>query len=173
MDRDELTRRILALTKDEKTRLSDFVGRYLSREHDREDAVQETLTIALVNGDSLRPDGDLVAWLMGIAFNVARDMVKLRYRRDARKESLASAENVEGHEASPVASSEADERSKRVHAEVRALPENERVVVELNVFGGLSQTQIAEALGWSLAQVKNRARAAHERLLDRLKDLEI
>ena len=47
---------------------------------------------------------------------------------------------------------------------VQALPFDQRQVVELAYYQGMSQSEIAETLGWPLGTVKTRLRSAMEQL---------
>jgi RNA polymerase sigma-70 factor (ECF subfamily) len=58
--------------------------------------------------------------------------------------------------------------SWRVHRAVESLPEQERSLVELAYWSGLSQSEIAEYVGLPLGTVKTRTRAALRRLADEL-----
>jgi RNA polymerase sigma-70 factor (ECF subfamily) len=69
--------------------------------------------------------------------------------------------------AAPVDPSEAAEQGQeraRVAAALRELPPEQREVVELAYFEGLSQREIAERTGDPLGTVKTRARLALEKL---------
>lgn len=59
----------------------------------------------------------------------------------------------------------------RVHAAVAALPELERVPLELAYWGGRSRSEIAELLGLPLGTVEIRIRSALGRLAARLEGL--
>jgi RNA polymerase sigma-70 factor (ECF subfamily) len=50
------------------------------------------------------------------------------------------------------------------------LPDQERSLVELAYWSGLSQSEIAEYVGLPLGTVKTRTRAALKRLADELED---
>jgi RNA polymerase sigma-70 factor (ECF subfamily) len=56
----------------------------------------------------------------------------------------------------------------RVHRALGELPEQERKLVELAYWGGLSQSEIAEFVGIPLGTVKTRTRSALSRLADAL-----
>ena len=58
----------------------------------------------------------------------------------------------------------------RVHSALEVLPEQERSLVELAYWGGLSQSEIAEYLSIPLGTVKTRTRSALRRLADELED---
>ncbi len=58
--------------------------------------------------------------------------------------------------------------SWRVHRAVQELPANEREVLELAYWSGLSQSEVARFLGLPLGTVKTRTRTALARLADLL-----
>jgi len=57
-----------------------------------------------------------------------------------------------------------NERGALVLQALRALPAEQRQVLVLSYFGGLSQTAIAQTLGWPLGTVKKRIRLGLEKL---------
>jgi RNA polymerase sigma-70 factor, ECF subfamily len=118
--------------------------------------------------------GPLVPWILSIARNRALDMLRRRRRWLRKTERIAQAEgapedNVAStpHEASvpgwPV--------HREVHAALAALPEEQRSVVLLSYFEGLSHREIARRLHQPLGTVKTRMRMAQQRLTERLKHL--
>lgn len=52
------------------------------------------------------------------------------------------------------------------------LPDDEREVIRLNHFAGLSHAEIADHIGIPLGTVKSRSHRAHQRLSELLKHLE-
>jgi len=118
--------------------------------------------------------GPLVPWILSIARNRALDLLRRRRRWWRKTERIAQAQgepedNVAStpHEASvpgwPV--------HREVHAALAALPEEQRRVVLLSYFEGLSHREIARRLRQPLGTVKTRMRMAHQRLTERLKHL--
>lgn len=63
------------------------------------------------------------------------------------------------------------ERRTLVAAALQRLPPEQRQVLELAYFGGLSQTEIADRTGQPLGTVKTRTRLAAQKLRDSLADL--
>ena len=61
--------------------------------------------------------------------------------------------------------------SFRVHGALEGLPEQERVLLELAYWSGLSQSEIADFLNIPLGTVKTRTRSALSRLSDVLEEL--
>jgi RNA polymerase sigma-70 factor (ECF subfamily) len=63
---------------------------------------------------------------------------------------------------------EASERRTHILAALRELPEEQREVLDLGYFQGLSQTEIADATGQPLGTVKTRMRLAMQKLREPL-----
>jgi RNA polymerase sigma-70 factor (ECF subfamily) len=68
----------------------------------------------------------------------------------------------------PLSDLDASERAARVAAALTELPAEQREVLELAYFEGLSQTEIADRLTLPLGTVKTRARLALRKMRDRL-----
>jgi RNA polymerase sigma-70 factor, ECF subfamily len=133
-----------------------------------EDAVQETFASVWRAARSYRPErGPGAPWLYAVARNAIID------RSRVRNEPPAEAPDEPSGEAGPPEQAEAGWTAWRVHRALEELSENERIVLELAYWSGLSQSEIAEYLGIPLGTVKTRTRAALARLADLLeKELE-
>ena len=57
-----------------------------------------------------------------------------------------------------------ESRWRSMHFAVQSLSTDHRKVIELVYYQGLSQSEIAEVLGWPLGTVKTRLRTAMEKL---------
>ena len=68
----------------------------------------------------------------------------------------------------PARGAELSERRVLVRQALLALPPEQREVLELAYFRGLSQSEIAERTGQPLGTIKTRVRLAMEKLRDRL-----
>ena len=106
--------------------------------------------------------GSLMAWLLTIARRTALD----RLRLEARRPALSGGDNPEDlWQNVPESGTFADEaRWRSMHFAIQALSADQRKVLELAYYQGLSQSEIAETLGWPLGTVKTRLRAALEHL---------
>jgi RNA polymerase sigma-70 factor, ECF subfamily len=128
-----------------------------------EDAVQETFASIWRAARSYRPErGPGAPWLYAVARNAITD------RGRARPEPPAEVPDEASSEAGPAERAEASWTAWRVHRALEELSTNERTVIELAYWSGLSQSEIAEYLGIPLGTVKTRTRAALARLADLL-----
>jgi RNA polymerase sigma factor (sigma-70 family) len=127
-----------------------------------EEATQQTFLKAWRAAPSIDPDRELGPWLATIARRVAIDL----YRRESVRPA-AAIEAVSPDDpaltSAPVAA-EAVYEFWEVRRAVSALPEDEREVVRLQHFEGLTHAQIAERLGLPLGTIKSRSHRAHKRL---------
>jgi RNA polymerase sigma-70 factor, ECF subfamily len=133
---------------------------------DADDTLEETFYQAWRQAARFDPArGTVATWLLTIARSRALDRVR-SYRR-LREEPLTPDSAAIG--AVIVAdSAEEAERRERVAEALRTLPPEQREVVELAYFSGLSQTEIAERTGQPLGTVKTRTRLAGQKLRERL-----
>ncbi len=106
--------------------------------------------------------GPFIAWLLTITRRLALD----RLRFEARRPQLSAAEDPEiVWDGLPEPGVDAEEaRWRSMFFAVQALPSDQRQVIELAYYQNLSQSEIAEMLGWPLGTVKTRLRAAMEHL---------
>jgi RNA polymerase sigma-70 factor (ECF subfamily) len=128
-----------------------------------EDAVQETFAAIWRSAKTYRPErGPGAPWLYAVARNAIVD------RARGRQEPAGELPDAVSPEATPDERAETAYVSWRVHRALSELPSNERDVLELAYYGGLSQSEVAEFLGIPLGTVKTRTRAGLHRLADLL-----
>src|SRR5512144_1047713 len=116
----------------------------------------------------LNERGPLLLWLLTIARRTALDRLRLEARRPALsddKDPEDSWEIIPDNNTLPEES-----RWRSLYFAVQALRPEQRQVVELAYYQGLSQSEIAEVLGWPLGTVKTRLRAAMEHLRAKWKE---
>jgi RNA polymerase sigma-70 factor (ECF subfamily) len=130
-----------------------------------EDAVQETFASIWRAARSYKPErGPGAPWLYAVARNAITD------RGRARTETPAEVPEQVSSEPGPADRAEANWTAWRVHRALEGLSPNERTVVELAYWSGLSQSEIAEFLNIPLGTVKTRTRAALHRLAGLLEE---
>jgi RNA polymerase sigma-70 factor (ECF subfamily) len=135
---------------------------------DAEDVVQEVfLRLWRRAGQFDVRRGRFAPWLLA----VARHEVLARLRRRSREQRLALGEDIDRLLAGapdPTVDVEEEawrrERGEIVLRALQALPAEQRRVLVLAYFGGLSQATIADALGWPLGTVKKRVRLGVQKL---------
>lgn len=130
-----------------------------------EDAVQETFASVWRSARTYRPDrGPGGPWLYAVARNAIVD------RGRAKIETPVEPPEERSPLAGPDERAEADWVAWRVHRAFEELPEQERSVLELAYWGGLSQSEVANFLNAPLGTVKTRTRSGLARLADLLEE---
>jgi RNA polymerase sigma-70 factor (ECF subfamily) len=170
----ELARRFAA---GESGAVRDLYARYagpvltvtLARLGDRslaDEAVQETLVKAWRARATFDPGRRLSPWVYTIARRVAADIARRERRRPP---TTALPPSVPAEDVTTLV--DTWEMWEVRHA-LGDLPDEEREVVRLTHYVGLSQSQIAGQLGLPIGTVKSRMHRAHRRLARRLAHLE-
>ena len=135
------------------------IYRVVGPSEDARDLSQEAFLKAYRGLRSFKKDARFSSWLYQIALNVCRD--RLRRRRGRMHLSLDELDE-EGHELavrpgpSPLDLAEARDISQRVARAVAALPDDQREIVVLKEYQGLTFAEIAEVLDVPLSTVKTR-----------------
>jgi RNA polymerase sigma-70 factor (ECF subfamily) len=112
--------------------------------------------------------GSVRTWLLAIARNAAIDWRRTKGKRLAREAVIdEAAELIEDTRVDDRVI--ASLRAERVRAAVAALPDEQRVVLSLAFWSGLSQSEIAERTGTPLGTVKSRVRLGMSKLRERLR----
>jgi len=154
-----------------------------------EDVVQEVFLTLWNRAEHYDPRrGSLPAWLGTIARHRAVDRLRAAGRRprlvslgggpgdesagEALERAAGSGRAGEGFDAAdPVAVLEASEARTAISAALATMPGPEREVILLAYRDDLTQSEIAERLGWPLGTVKTRTRRALARLRGALADV--
>lgn len=128
-----------------------------------EDATQETFAAIWRGAASYRPErGPGAPWIYAVARNAIVN--QMRVRSEPAMEAPDSASDEPG----PPAQAEAEWVRWRVHSALEELPAQQRTLIELAYWSGLSQSEIASQLDLPLGTVKTRTRAALARLAELL-----
>lgn len=142
--------------------------RLLDSQSDAEEVVQETF-VELWNRAAMfdRQRGAAAAWILTMGRNRAIDLVRRRGVRAKVAEELGRLAPAT-IAAEPEAQLSAARDRARIALALAALPPEQRAVVELAYFDGLSQSEIAARTGEPLGTIKGRARLALEKLAAQL-----
>lgn len=154
-----------------------LVSQLVGDPDDADDVLEETFYQAWRHANRYEPSrGTVGTWILTIARSRALDRV--RARRRLREEPLAVA--TEGLDergvleltasVDPSMGAEDSERRERIRAALAMLPPEQRQVLELAYFGGLTQAEIAEHTGQPLGTVKTRMRLAGQKLREQLSE---
>ena len=113
--------------------------------------------------------GDPVAYLFACVKHAALDLRRGGRRRARREEAVASARSETAEDARLfIAPLENEERRRAVEAALGTLPENQREVLVMKLWAGLTFPQIAAALAIPPDTAASRYRYALEKLRGRL-----
>lgn len=128
-----------------------------------EEATQDTFLKLWGRAHMYLPErGSLLIWLLSIARRTALDRLRLEARRPTLSDSNDPAEILQSIPNGESLSEE--DRWRSLYFAVQALPPEHRQVIKLAYYQGLTQSEIAEVLGWPVGTVKSRLRAAMEHL---------
>lgn len=127
------------------------------------DATQQTFIKAWQAATTYDADRELGPWIYAIARRTAIDI----YRKSSR--SVASDE-VDGTSLPP--SLDTIWEVFEVRSAIDQLPDEERQVIKLSHFDGLTHVEIAEHMGIPVGTVKSRSHRAHQRLIELLRHVE-
>ena len=111
-----------------------------------------------------------LAWIMTIARSRAIDRVRAG-RHDQRKEPLEAIGEISAVGISPEEASVHSERQRLVRSALSTLAPEQREVIELAYYSGLSHSEIALKLGQPLGTVKTRTRLGMIKLRDMLRPI--
>jgi RNA polymerase sigma-70 factor, ECF subfamily len=131
-----------------------------------EDATQDTFASLWRSAGRFDPTrGKATSWLFTVARNAIIDGLRRR-----PEPTVDAPPEIPEPGPGPDDAAESEWVSWRVHRALETLPDQERTLVELAYWSGLSQSEIAGHLGIPLGTVKTRTRSALSRLADELGD---
>lgn len=136
---------------------------------DAEDAAQEGFVKAWRALGRFRAGAPFRPWLLQIVANEARNRRRSAGRREHLALRAAAEEPSGGAAPSPEAALLSAETREALLAAVNELPDDQREVVALRYFLGLSEAEVAETLGVPHGTVKSR----NARALERLRGLDV
>lgn len=144
--------------------------RLLGNREEAEEIVQESFLDLWNRAATFEPGaGSAAGWIFTIARNRAVD--RLRARATRRRTLEAVKDEVPPPTVTPERQTESMEARKAVARALAALSPEQRTVIEMAYFDGLSQSEIATRTGSPIGTVKGRTRAALEKLATLTKEL--
>lgn len=163
-----------------KTRLFDYIYRHIGGRQEAEDIFQEVFYRAINNLKYYRKEGRFRAWLFKIALNICIDHI-----RKKRKITVVSLnqqffnEETEGASLEAIIVSDSPSPSKTVNDKevekllqeaIECLSGEQKSVLCLRIYAGLSFREISQALGCSINTVLARMHYALRNLRNKLKE---
>lgn len=130
-----------------------------------EDVVQDAFLTVWRRAESYQPGrGSVRAWLLTVVRNRAIDMLRARESRPKVVATLDDISSLTAGDDDPADAALRGVEASAVREALASLPTEQREVVELAYFSGLSYPEVAERTGAPLGTVKSRMRLAMERL---------
>jgi len=174
----QLLRRIAAQDKQALAELYDQVAavlfatsfRILGDSHEAEEVIQDVF-VQIWNKASTFDSalGTPFHWTLGIARNRSIDRLRSRQRQAQVFDQLQNFAAIDAAQDSAQAKTDlVEDELAGIRAEVRNLPPDQRLALEMAFFGGLTHAEIARIIGEPLGTVKARIRRGMLKLRDTL-----
>ncbi len=135
--------------------------RYVGRPADAQDIVQQTFLQLHRARFDFKADTRLRPWVLTIAYNLARDLLRQRGRRPETNVDDVVLADPRGHAGTATDSAET---KAEVRAALARLPRDQREVIELHWFEEFSFPEIASMVGAAPGAVRVRAHRGYEAL---------
>lgn len=162
-DRQALT----LLVQQHQTQIINLAYRFLVRWDLAEDAAQDAFVRVWKAAGTFRADAKFTTWLYRLVANQCWDRRRQAARELRRRSAAPIAENPED----PSVLLQQDERTERIRQAVAALPDRQRLAVNMHRYEGLSHREIMEVTGWSRPAVESCLVRAYEGLRKSLSDM--
>ena len=137
-------------------------------QQDAEDVAQASIEAAIRSIDTFLETGLFRAWLFGIAVRQAATFYRSSSAKKRGTRLLVPFDNCENQEddaKSPADVSAENDRAAILHRAISQLPESDRDLVHLHVFGELTFREIAEARNMNAKTVCTRLTRCKEKLV--------
>ena len=153
--------RLVSLFEESYDKIAHYVYSHIGDKTEAEDIASEVFLKALESLKTYKERGiPMQAWLFKIAHNLVVD-----HLRKVTKHKTVSIDTVEiRDEANPEATLEMNIELERVTRSMKELTEEQREIVRLRFFGGLTSREVGSLLGKSDGAVREMQRAALEKL---------
>src|SRR5215203_5663429 len=141
-----------------------LIARIVRDQATAEDLLQDVFWQIWENANQYRGSGAALAWMMRVARNRSLDQLR---RQKVRPPTLSDdAEEVEGIADSTTTEEvvEIQMRRAQVQRALEAIPDDQRLCLELAYFEGLSQREIAEQTNMAVGTIKSRIRIGLEKV---------
>lgn len=163
----------LAAFYDESSQLVySMVLRLLGNAADAEEVTMDVYTQVWRNAASYEDSrGAVTTWLITLTRSRAIDRLRSRSGRLQNETAFPETFDLPSGGISPERQSEETQRRRRVIAAVQTLPPEQREVVRLAFFGGLTHSELAVRLQQPLGTVKTRLRTGMMKLREQLTPL--
>jgi len=148
------------------------IGARLLDRDTAEDVVQETFLKLWQKPEMFRPErGRFASWFLRMAHNLAVQKLRARRRRQQHLAQPTAADRLEqlldqamDPGPNPYEQVQEDVRIARIHEALQHVPEEQRRVLMMAYFDGLTQAEISDQLDIPLGTVKTRARLGLQKL---------
>jgi len=135
-----------------KNKLYRFALRLMGNEEEAKDIVQDVMIKVWKRRDSLINLNNTEAWCMQITRNLCYDKLKSK----AYQTSVSMPDNLQviDNRETPEDETEKSDTMKQIHQFISALPDKQKLVIQLRDIEGLSYKEISDALEIDLNHVK-------------------
>lgn len=134
-----------------KNKLFRFSLRIVGNVAEAEDVVQEVFIKVWNKRSEVESFNNLEAWCMTLTKNLSIDKLRSKHRR---VDALPDSYDMPSQAVSPYQATVANDTISRIEKMMAALPEKQRMVMQLRDIEGMSYNEIAEILSITLDQVK-------------------
>lgn len=148
-----------------------FISRFVKEKPLAEDILQETFLRVFKERKSYRKIAHFSTYLFTIARNLCLDALKTWEKRHLLSNQEDDVERAMDRSKGPSKVLEESETREIVQREIQALPADQREVLILNKYSGLTHEEIAQIVGSTQAAVKQKVYRAMVSLRKKLKKL--